>query len=107
MYSSRKGGNVTIKCDIQKFPDIKLSELSYIGWIARHKNNTDETVIRKYIKREAIISTSFTGRVELVNGTSLKISRLQTADEMKYICAVQLRNKDYGAGPFNQIKVNC
>lgn len=97
---------MTIKCDVEKFSEINLSELKDIRWFARRKHQRGKTVISKYSNRKVVIGPSFTGRVELVNVTSLKISRLQTRDEMEYYCYVQLIN-NYGYGPFNQLKVNC
>ncbi|CAG2231497.1 unnamed protein product [Mytilus edulis] len=103
IYTSQKNSHVTLACDV-KLSKRQLNRPYTIKWIA--SGGSFQTVIEKLSNKDVVIGISFTGRVELVNGTSLKINRLQLRDSRDYQCRVTLYNRRYDDGPWNRLKVN-
>ncbi|CAC5375531.1 unnamed protein product [Mytilus coruscus] len=101
VYTSQKGGDVTIKCD-RKFTESQLGKGYTIKWTKNHY-----TVISNLSTSDVVTGKDFTGRVEIVNGTSLKISRLKTQDARYYQCSVKLLNRGNPiVGSWIQLKLN-
>ncbi|CAC5413558.1 unnamed protein product [Mytilus coruscus] len=103
IYTSQKNSHVTIKCDVN-LSKRQLDEPYTIKWTA--SGSPFLIVIETFSNKEAVIDKLFTGRVELVNGTSLKISRLQNRDAKDYICRVKLYGERYEDGQWIRLKVN-
>lgn len=103
MYISQKNSHVTLKCGVI-LSKKQLDEAYTIKWTK--SGRPYETVIETFTNKEVDIGKSFTGRVELVNGTSLKINGLQPGDAKDYQCSVYLYGKCYKTGHWNRLKIN-
>lgn len=99
-YTSHKGGDVTIKCDL-KFTESQLGKGYTIKWTQIYN-----IVFSNLNSSNVVISSGFTERVEIVNGTSLKISRLQIQDGSYYRCHVKLFSEGIQTGKWLLLKVN-
>lgn len=85
--SSNQGGTIILNCEL-KFPD-KEEVDTIIQW---KKSDLKNPVLLKYSNYDANVHPDFAERVELVNGASLKISRIQARDEGWYECTVEFIN---------------
>lgn len=99
-YTSHKGGDVTIKCDL-KFTESQLGKGYTIKWTKNH-----DIVFSNLKSSNVVTSSGITERVEIVNGTSLKISRLQIQDGTYYRCHVKLFREGIKTGKWLLLKVN-
>ncbi|XP_076112094.1 protein turtle homolog A-like isoform X4 [Mytilus galloprovincialis] len=85
--SSNQGGTVILNCEL-KFPDNKPVD-TIIQW---KKSNLKTPVFLRYSNYDANIHEDFVGRIELVQGASLKITRIQAKDEGWYECTIDFIN---------------
>lgn len=99
IYTSHNGGDVTIKCDL-KFTESQLSKGYTVKW------TKDYRAVFSNFSSNVVISSGFTGRVKIVNGTSLKISRLKKTDETYYRCYVKLVSEIIEKGDWIRLNVN-
>lgn len=102
IYKSQNS-QVTLTCDV-KLSKTQLNRPYTIKWTA--SGGSYITVIEKLSNKDVVIDKSFTGRVELVNGTSLKINGLQPGDARDYYCSVKLYNSSREDGQWIRLKVN-
>ncbi|XP_076078308.1 receptor-type tyrosine-protein phosphatase eta-like isoform X1 [Mytilus galloprovincialis] len=103
IYTSQKNSHVTLACDV-KLSEKQLDQPYTIKW--KSSGGSYPTVIEKLSNKDAVIDKSFTDRVELVNGTSLKINGLQPGDARDYYCSVKLYNSSRKDGQWIRLKVN-
>ncbi|XP_052088427.1 uncharacterized protein LOC127725474 [Mytilus californianus] len=101
VYTSQEGGNVIIKCGVN-LSERQVDEVYSIQWKSQKYTN----IIEQFNKSHADINKYFTGRVELVNGSSLKISRLLRSDAAQYICTVKFNRYKVRYGRWIRLVVN-
>lgn len=76
-----------LNCEL-KFPDNKPVD-TIIQW---KKSNLKTPVFLRYSNYDANIHEDFVDRIELVQGASLKITRIQAKDEGWYECTIDFIN---------------
>lgn len=85
--TANQGGSVILNCELKIEGDKPLQTI--IEW---RKSGLKSPVFLRFNEYPPNTHPDFTDRVELVNGASLKITRIQEKDEGWYECSIELIN---------------